>query len=141
MSAGMRGSRRQLEADGGEGLGGVLGGGQGGFVWEWGVVGGFGEIGPAGGADSAEGRRAFFNFQPQPPPPPCASNHSPDNPRRLITIATHLLPDIALSVSDTRTQVRINRPLLGCCLYHSMAKLWILVFFFFPPLPTPPPPL
>lgn len=99
-----------------------------------GGVGGFGEIGPAGGADSAEGRRAFFNFQPPPPPPPCASNHSPDNPRRLITIATHLLPDIALSVSDTRTQVRINRPLLGCCLYHSMAKLRILVFFFPPPL-------
>lgn len=113
--------------------GGLLGWGGvywGGFFCVGGA--GFGEIGPAGGADSAEGRRKrgkegffffFFNFLPL---PPCASNHSPDNPRRLITIATHLLPDIALSVSDTRKQVRINRPTLGCCLYYSMANLRIL---------------
>lgn len=69
-----------------------------------------GPLGSAGGdspgaADSTEDRytqKERFNFQLR---SPCASNHSPDNPMCLITMATHLPPDIALSVSDTHTQV------------------------------------
>ena len=74
-----------------------------------------------GAADSAEDRytqKERFNFQLR---SPRASNHSPDNPMCLITMATHLPPDIALSVSDTHTQVRIYRSAY-CCLNCSVAK-------------------
>lgn len=54
-----------------------------------------------GAADSCRGQthtqKSYLIFSR-----PRASNHSPDNPPRLITMAAHVLPDVALSASDAQ---------------------------------------